>query len=154
MELEELYGKFYKELLAYCTAMTKGGAAAEDLVQETCLRAMTHWGDLQDLSGGQRRSWFYKTARNLFIDQARKQSRETPMEEEYFPLASFQEDLSKAAVAQLIARLPEGEKALFTMRYFEGYNSKELGELFALPAATVRSRLSSAKRRLREWIEE
>ena len=43
---------------------------------------------------------------------------------------------------------------MFTMRYFEGYNARELGEIFDLPAATVRSRLASAKRRLREWIEE
>lgn len=154
MELEELYGKFYKEILAYCAAMTKSAAAAEDLVQETYLRAMTHWGDLEDLSRGQCRAWLYKTARNLFIDQARKQSRETPADEEQLALASFQEDLSQAAVAQLIGRLPEGEKALFTMRYFEGYSARELGEIFVLPPATVRSRLASAKRRLREWIEE
>lgn len=154
MELEELYGKFYKEILAYCAAMTKSAAAAEDLVQETYLRAMTHWGDLEDLSRGQCRAWLYKTARNIFIDQARKQSREAPAEEEQLALASFQEDLSQAAVAQLIGCLPEGEKALFTMRYFEGYNARELGEIFALPPATVRSRLASAKRRLREWIEE
>lgn len=153
MELEELYGKFYKEILAYCAAMTKS-AAAEDLVQETYLRAMTHWGDLEDLSRGQCRAWLYKTARNLFIDQARKQSRETPAEEEQLALASFQEDLSQAAVAQLIARLPEGERTVFTLRYFEGYNAKELGDMFDLPSATVRSRLASAKRRLREWIEE
>lgn len=154
MEIEELYGKFYKDILAYCSAMTKDSAAAEDLVQETYMRAMTHWGDLEDLSRGQRRAWLYRTARNLFIDQVRKQSRETPAEEEQLALAAFQEDLSRAAVGQLIARLPESEKALFTMRYFEGYNSKELGELFDLPPATVRSRLASAKRRLREWIEE
>lgn len=154
MEIEELYGKFYKDILAYCSAMTKDSAAAEDLVQETYMRAMTHWGDLEDLSRGQRRAWLYRTARNLFIDQVRKQSRETPAEEEQLALAAFQEDLSRAAVGQLIARLPDSEKALFTMRYFEGYNSKELGELFDLPPATVRSRLASAKRRLREWIEE
>ncbi len=153
MELEELYGKFYKEILAYCAAMTKS-AAAEDLVQETYLRAMTHWGDLEDLSRGQCRAWLYKTARNLFIDQARKQSREAPAAEEQLALASFQEDLSQAAVAQLIARLPEGERTVFTLRYFEGYNAKELGDMFDLPSATVRSRLASAKRRLREWIEE
>ncbi len=154
MEIEELYGKFYKDILAYCSAMTKDRATAEDLVQETYMRAMTHWEDLEDRSRGQCRAWLYKTARNLFIDQVRKQSRETPAEEEQLALAAFQEDLSQAAVGQLIARLPESEKALFTMRYFEGYNSKELGELFDLPPATVRSRLASAKRRLREWIEE
>lgn len=154
MELEELYGKFYKEIITYCAAMTKNRASAEDLVQETYLRAFTHWEDLEDLSRGQSRAWLYKTARNLFIDQARKQSRETPMKDEYFPLAAFEEDLSQAAVAQLIARLPEGERTVFTLRYFEGYNAKELGDMFDLPSATVRSRLASAKRRLRQWVEE
>ncbi len=154
MELEDLYGRFYRDLLAYCTAMTKNESAAEDLVQETWLRAFTHWEDVEDLSAGQRRAWLYKTARNAFIDQIRKQAREAPTEEERFPPAPFEEDLSQAAVAQLIARLPEGERTVFTLRYFEGYNSKELGELFDLPPATVRSRLSSAKRRLREWIQD
>jgi RNA polymerase sigma-70 factor (ECF subfamily) len=69
-------------------------------------------------------------------------------------VAAVEEDLSQAAVAQLIARLPESEKPIFVMRYFEGYNARELGEIFNLPPATVRSRLASAKRRLREWIRE
>ena len=154
MEIEDLYGKFHRDLLTYCTAMTKSRSSAEDLVQETYLRAFTHWDDVEDLSAGQCRAWLYKTARNLFIDQTRKQSRETPAEEEQLALASFEEDLSQAAVAQLIARLPDTERSIFCLRYFEGYNSKELGELFALPPATIRSRLASAKRRLREWIEE
>ena len=153
MEVQDLYTKHYQELLAYCKAMTKSRSAAEDLVQETFLRAFTHWEDVEDISSGQCRAWLYKTARNLFIDQVRKLARETPTEEEQLSLASFEEDLTQAAVAQLIARLPDAEKSLFTMRYFEGYNSKELGEMFDLPAATVRSRLASAKRRLKGWLE-
>lgn len=154
MEITDLYGDFYKEMLTYCMTLTKNRTSAEDLVQEAYIRAITHWGDLQDLNRSQRRAWLYKTARNLFIDQARKQSRETPAGEEQLSLASFEEDLSQAAVAQLIGRLPENERALFSLRYFEGYNSKELGEIFSLPPATVRSRLSSAKRRLREWLRD
>ena len=150
MEIQELYTEFNQALLTYCRAMSR--ASAEDLVQETYLRAFTHWDDLEDLSAGQCRAWLYKTARNLYIDQVRKQSREAPAEEA--ALAAFEEDLSQAAVAQLIARLPDGERALFTMRYFEGYNARELGELFGLPSATVRSRLASAKKRLRDWITE
>ena len=154
MEITELYGTFYKEMLSYCTALTRRRSAAEDLVQETYLRAITHWADFQDLSRSQSRAWLYKTARNLVIDQSRKQSHETPVEEEQLALAAFEEDLSQAAVAQLIGRLPEGERTLFTMRYFEGYNARELGEIFHLPSATVRSRLASAKNRLRNWINE
>lgn len=154
MEVQDLYAKFYSQLLVYCKAMTKNPSAAEDLVQETFLKVFTHWGDVEDLSENQRRAWLCKTARNLFIDQVRKQSRETPAAEETLALASFEEDLSQAAVAQLVARLPETERALFIMRYFEGYNASELGEIFALPPATVRSRLAAARRRLREWIQE
>ncbi len=154
MEIENLYGKFHRDLLTYCTAMTKSRFSAEDLVQETYLRAFTHCEDIAGLSTNQCRAWLYKTARNLFIDQVRKQSRETSAKEEQLALASFDEDLSQAAVAQLIGRLPDTEKSIFCLRYFEGYNSKELGELFDLPSATIRSRLASAKRRLREWIGE
>ena len=153
MEIQDLYTNFYRELLTYCKAMTKSRASAEDLVQETWLRAFTHWEDVGNLSSGQCRAWLYKTARNRFIDQLREQARETPAGEDTLALASFEEDLSRAAVLQLIARLPNTERSLFTMRYFEGYNSKELGELFALSPATVRSRLASARRRLREWVE-
>ncbi|MBD5130453.1 MAG: RNA polymerase sigma factor, partial [Ruminococcaceae bacterium] len=127
MEIQALYTKFRTELLTYCTSMTKSKSSAEDLVQETYLRAFTHWEAVEDLSTNQCRAWLYKTARNIYIDQVRKQSRETPTEEETLALASFEEDLSKAAVLQLIARLPDAERALFQMRYFEGYNSKELG---------------------------
>ena len=154
MEMEELYGGFYKEILAYCTAMTKSRTAAEDLVQETYVRAFTHWDDFQNLSRCQSRAWLYKTARNLSIDQARRQSRETQADEEQLALSAFEEDLSQTAVLQLVGRLPETERAIFSMRYFEGYNSRELGEIFNLSPATIRSRLASAKRRLREWIEK
>ncbi len=141
-------------MLTYCTALTKNRSTAEDLVQDAYVRAMTHWGDLYKLERSQCRAWLYKTARNLFIDQARRQARETPAEEEQLALASFEEDLSQAAVAQLVGRLPEDERAIFSLRYFEGYNSKELGEIFSLPPATIRSRLASAKRRLREWLKD
>ena len=45
--VEELYTTFRKDLLRYCTAMTQAGA--EDLVQETFLRAMAHLDELEDM---------------------------------------------------------------------------------------------------------
>lgn len=154
MDISQLYGSFYQEMLAYCTSLTKSKSSAEDLVQETYLRAMTHWDSLEDLSTGQCRAWLYKTARNLFIDQTRKLSREAPADDGQLDLASFEEDLSTAAVAQLVGRLPDSERPLFILRYFEGYNARELGDIFSLPPATVRSRLASAKSKLRRWVSD
>ena len=61
-------------------------------------------------------------------------------------------DYGELENAQLLSGLPEEERILFTMRYLEGYNARELGELFGIPPATVRMRLASARKHLqREW---
>ena len=134
--VEELYTDFYDQLLGWCTARVRSPAAAEDLVQETFLRAMDHLEDLEPLN------------------RVRRQARETPAEEEQLALAGFEEDLTAVAVAQLVDRLPETERALFSLRAFAGYNATELGELFDLSPSTVRSRLASARRKLVSWYQE
>ena len=152
MEVQELYTDFRRELTAYAVSMTRNRDMAEDLVQETFLRALTQFDSLRALDQGACRAWLYKTARNLYIDQIRKLSREAPESREMLEQSSYEEDLSGSVVAQLVGRLPESERAIFILRYFEGYNARELGEMFSLPPATVRSRLASAKGRLRQWI--
>lgn len=154
MEVQELYASFHRELTAYAVSMTKDRDLTEDLVQETFLRVLTHLEDLRTLERGPSRAWLYKTARNLYIDQVRKLSREVSENGAALEQAAFEEDLSQSAVAQLVGQLPEAERAIFILRYFEGYNARELGEMFSMPAATVRSRLASAKGRLRAWINE
>ena len=154
MEVHELYMSFHRELTAYAAAMTHDRSSAEDLVQETFLRALSHMDELRPMGQKPCRSWLYKTARNLYIDQVRRLSREVPQSGELLEQAAFEEDLSQGMVAQLVGRLPESERAIFILRYFEGYNARELGEMFSLPPATVRSRLASAKGRLRKWINE
>ena len=149
--VEELYTAFYEELLRYCVSMTGERSTAEDVVQDAYSRAMAHLEDLEVLSRGQRRAWLYKTARNLYIDQIRRRARETCVEEEQLALASFEEDMTRAAVQQLVSRLPESERALFSLRYFAGYNATELGDMFNLPPSTVRARLASARRKLSAW---
>lgn len=151
--VEELYTTFYDELLHYCKALARQQAAAEDLVQETYLRALGHLDSLEDLSRPQRRAWLYRTAKNLYIDRVRKQSRETAVEQEQLELNTFEEDFGAVAVGQLVGRLPESERAIFSLRYFEGYNATELGDLFDLPPSTVRARLASARKKLLDWYQ-
>lgn len=153
VEIQELYTGLHRELTAYAVSMTQDRDMAQDLVQETFLRALTRFDDLRTSDQGQCRAWLYKTARNLYIDQVRKLSREVPESDVMLEQPSYEEDLSQSAVAQLVGRLPESERAIFILRYFEGYNARELGRMFSLPPATVRSRLASAKGRLRQWID-
>jgi len=77
---EELYTDFYDQLLGWCTARVRSPAAAEDLVQETFLRAMDRLEDLEPLNRAQRRAWLYRTAKNLAVDRGRRQDRGAPAE--------------------------------------------------------------------------
>lgn len=151
---EALYTQLYPLLLRYCTALTGDAAAAQDLAQEACLRALTHPDALAQSSPGQCRSWLYKTARNLWIDRLRRAAREAPAPDEQLALAAFEEDFSAVAVRQLLNRLPGEERELFRLRYFEGVDSTRLGEWFGLPPSTVRARLAAARKKLRRWLEE
>lgn len=128
--------------------------SAEDLCQEAYMRALRHIDEFEDLSPGQQKAWLRKVARNLWIDSIRKRSRESYPGEETLELAPFEEDFTKDEVGQLVNGLPPEERALFSMRYLEGYNATELGELFDLPPGTVRSRLSSARKHLKKMLQE
>ena len=152
--MEEFYESDWPGLLRYCITLAHDDSAAQDLAQETFLKFWTHIGDLGELKPEQRKAWLRKTAHNLWIDSVRKSRRMTFPGEEELELASCEEDFTWGEVAWLLDRLPPEEGSLFRLRYFEGYNATELGELFDLPPGTVRSRLSSARRKLKKWLKE
>ncbi len=150
--IEELYATYYHELVDWCSMMVHSQSKAEDLVQEAFVKAMTNIEVLSTLSTKQRRSWLYRTVKNLFIDKVRHTARETLTD--ILPEESLQEDVySTLDSKQLLHVLPEKERLLFTMRYLQGYSSTELGQLFHLPSGTVRAKLSSARKHLREALE-
>lgn len=144
--IEDLYQTHRPWLVRWCAAMTGDPAAAEDIVQDVFLRAMTHIDTLEELSAEQTRAWLRRAAKNRYIDLVRRVQGEPEPEAEL----SYNDDHTASVVASLCMTLPPEEQTLFVMRYFEGYNSTELGELFALSPATVRSRLASARRKLRK----
>jgi RNA polymerase sigma-70 factor (ECF subfamily) len=143
--VEALYEKYYTPLLRFCVSLTHERAAAEDIVQAAFLRVMGDPDTLGALSEPQRRAWLYKTAKNIFIDGVRRAAAAPLPEEE----PERWDDHSRAMVAAFCGRLPEEESSLFCLRYFSGYNSVELGDLFGLSPSTVRAKLTSARRKLR-----
>ena len=151
--MEDLYRQYYQELCAWCCSMTKNLSMAEDLVQEAFLRAMTSWEVFGSLRSSQQRAWLYRTVRNLFVDGMRHAAFETALDES-FAETRESEDYQNIDIALFLGILPEEEKLLFVMRYMQGYNSAELGKLFGMSSGTVRSKLSSARKRLRDALKE
>jgi RNA polymerase sigma-70 factor (ECF subfamily) len=145
-----LYPKYFHELACYAFGFTGDWQTAEDLVQETFLRAMKNTALLEELEEKKCRAWLYKTLRNLFIDLARRKAAEPAMDEE----GSCTDDLSRVSVEQILGKLSLEKRQLVLMRYFSGFNSAEIGTALSLPAATVRTRLAAAVKELKRIYNE
>ena len=150
--IEELIDKQYQSVLGFCRTMTQNDAQAQDLAQETFLRAMQHETQLCTMEPKQQKSWLMRTAKHLFIDQFRKSARES-LTDEISPIPVEDESFSCVDMETLLLCLPEQDRVLFVMRYLYGYRSNELAEMFSMPAGTVRTRLHAARKRLKQQLE-
>lgn len=148
--VEALYSEFSQELYRYTRALTQNEAAAQDLLQEVFLRALSHLEDLEPLGQKQRRAWLYKTARNLYYDQMRRQA--LFQRKMTAPDTLAADEYAAVETRLLLAYLPYDLRILFEKRYFEGYNATELGELYDLPPSTIRSKLRQCRAILRQML--
>lgn len=149
--IEELYEVYYKELIRWSQTMTGNLGLSEELVQEAFMRALLNREVLAGLKEEQCRAWLYRTVKNLYVDYTRRSRRESVMETVPEQVTEDAE-ITELEWQELLASLPDEEGLLFTMRYLQGYNSKQLGEFFDMPPGTVRSKLSSARKHLRDAI--
>ncbi len=153
MTIEELYDELYDELLLWCSSMCGDESLAEDFVQEGFARALINSKTLMPLHNNQQRAWLYRTIKNMYLNHIRHSVFESIAE--YVPeTADLTDEYEKSDVKQFLTILPDVERTLFDMRYFKGYNSTELSRIFNMPAGTVRSKLSSARKKLKNIIKE
>ena len=137
--VEEMYQLYYWELLRYMRRNTSSDAEAEDIVQETFLRALQHEDQIDTMERASCRAWLYRTAKNVQIDRIRHVQAEPEPEETAEP----EEPAEK-----------EGVQKLFWLRYFEGYNASELGRMFKMKPSTVRAKLLGARKTLASFYPE
>ena len=72
--ITELYHVYRAELIKYCCMICGNVSDAEDLLQETFMKAFSNLDLLEELGERQQRAWLYKVARNLFYDACRKRT--------------------------------------------------------------------------------
>lgn len=71
--IDRLYMNYHNELLWYCINLSGNDRAfAEDIVQDTFMRALENAHILNNMPEAKCRSWLYKTAKNIFIDKIRR----------------------------------------------------------------------------------
>jgi RNA polymerase sigma-70 factor (ECF subfamily) len=151
MLVEDLYEKHSEELARFARSIASNEKEAEDLLQDTFLKALTHLHSLSSLSDYQQRAWLFKVLRNLRYDRFRKQRFEVPMKEQDEPEIDT-DDYSAVEMEELLQTLPSDLRDVVYKRYWLGLTSKQIAEPLGLSDATIRYRLRTAISLLRNKI--
>lgn len=152
IELSDLYDEYETMLHRYAVQLTQDRDRADDLVQDTFIRAMGHLELLGLLKPYQRRAWLYRTLKNLFLDELNVRQRQELLASQL----AWQTQEIDPVRAEIISPnpfelVPEQYREVVEKRYILGMNSQQIAEELGIPAATVRSRLHLALKRLRSY---
>ena len=150
---EELYEDHYQELVAYGTRMSGSKELAEDLVQETFVKALMNTETVADLSPSKQRAWLFRTLKNLFFDCYRRVVLENKYEQSWQPEYLEDRGIQKIENAMLLKSINPQDRAIFQLRYFDGYSAEEISQMMNLPPGTIRSKLSRCRKYLKQNLD-
>lgn len=155
---ETLYADFWDKLERFCRRLCRDDGRAEDLAQEVFLKALQNRALFETLNERQAKAWLFAAARNLYCDQVRRSAKEQQLLASLGAAAALGEDETAAAALSgvewnsLLEQLDPGDQLLLTLRYEAGYTAAELARAMGLPPGTVRTRLFSARNRLKQKL--
>jgi RNA polymerase sigma-70 factor (ECF subfamily) len=163
--------EFMPSLYAAALRMTRNPADAEDLVQETYLKAYRAWHTFQQ--GTNLKAWLYRILTNTFINSYRSKKRRPELSEldEVEDLYLYRRlgGLEAAAagrsaedevmdlftdddVKKAIEALPEQFRLAVLLADVEGFSYKEIAEILGIPIGTVMSRLHRGRKGLQKAL--
>ncbi|WP_226669868.1 sigma-70 family RNA polymerase sigma factor [Metabacillus litoralis] len=159
-ELDQLYREYAKPLYYFLLKMSGSSHLAEDLTQETFVRATV---SLSFYDQGDVRGWLFKVARNAYLDEWRRRQRRR-----WIPFVStllqgddmispygmpeeelIQEEENKDLV-RLLSYLPEQYRSILYLREYESFSYVEIQEALDLTENQVKVNLHRARKKLAE----
>jgi RNA polymerase sigma-70 factor, ECF subfamily len=159
---EELAMPLFNQLYNFAHWLTKNGDDAEDLVQETYVKALKGFSSFR--LGTNFRAWMYRILRNTFLT-SRTGLKETttlstdPEEGEPIepvdrdtPESIFMDRSNRRLLEQAIEELPVHYREILLLCDMEEMSYQEISEMLCIPIGTVMSRLSRARKALRSSL--
>lgn len=169
MEFQEEAVVHINSLYNYALHLTMNPDDAEDLVQETYLKAYKFFNSFE--KGTNCKAWLFKILKNNYINRFRKNAREPGkvdydlIKDFYHTIKDTRQDTSEAdsdyfhsllheEVYQALQSLPEEFREVIQLCDIEGFTYEEIANMVESPIGTVRSRLYRGRKLLRAQLEE
>ncbi|MFT3922647.1 MAG: RNA polymerase sigma factor [Myxococcales bacterium] len=171
--MEVLLARYKRPLFNFVLRLVRERGKAEDLLQESFLRMVEHAGSFQGSASV--KTWLFRIARNLCIDEMRKQkhrrhpSLDAPSSSSEGEGQSLYERVAHAGpgpersvvdrdlaqrMSKAIDELPEDQREVFVLRQVQHLSFKEIGDVTGVSENTVKSRMRYALERLQRSLSD
>lgn len=155
--IEELWNSHSAPLYSFALKLTHDRGRAEEIVQDTFIRAIQH-PDSLDGSKGSTRSWLFTVAKNLILDKWRRDTLAREATPRYKDTDTYIDELDQAIdswiVSEALQKLSSEHREVLYHSVFLGRSVKETSESLDIPQGTVKSRTFYALRSLRLTLDE
>ena len=153
--IADLFEASRDQLFRFALSLCKRLDRADDLLQETFLRALKHSHTLAGMNRFQRQAWLKRVLRNRFFDEERSRKRASAAVIEMIRHAHRSSDSTGFVhFDEILDQVPTRYRDAIEKRYRLGMTSTEIGQELGIPAATVRSHLHQGIRWLRNRMAE
>jgi RNA polymerase sigma-70 factor, ECF subfamily len=158
--MKALYDEHAGPLWRYALRLTGDASRAEDVVQETLLRAWQHPEVIGDTERSAR-AWLFTVARNMIIDERRSPRFRNvvgSLDESGAPEQSAPDEVDSALdrllIADAMAQMSPEHRAVVERSYYRGWTTAQIAADLEIAEGTVKSRLHYAVRSLRLTLQE
>ncbi|MEP6828622.1 MAG: sigma-70 family RNA polymerase sigma factor, partial [Aestuariivirga sp.] len=143
-------------LRAFGLSLTARGDQADDLVQETLMKAWKHCDSFEP--GSNMKAWLYTILRNEFYTQLRKRKREVEDADGFYSSkvavrAEQEGHLDMADLRDALAKLPEDQREAVILVGASGFSYEEAAEICKVAVGTIKSRVNRGRAKLVELLD-
>ncbi len=157
----KLINAYQRRIFHFIRGMVRNNEDAEDLTQEVFVKAFFNIRSLKSASSF--KSWLFRIAYNLTLDNIRKKrpkvvDTEEHLHESYIdssnPKQELNRDHMRSHVKRCLDLMPEQQRNILVLCDLEGLSYQEISESLNIPFGTVQSRIFYARKKLRELLEK
>jgi RNA polymerase sigma-70 factor (ECF subfamily) len=153
-----LYKEYFQRIYRYCKVNIFRSDLAEDITQETFIRAWKALPKFKQTETGTFQAYLFRIARNLIIDLSRKkkeftleQYQEIEIEEDIAGQIDKKDELTK--VKSALAHLDDIDRQIVVLRYFEEMSHKECATIIGIKEGALRVRTIRVLKKIKNIIE-
>ncbi len=154
--LNKIYAMYQRELYLYIFSLCRNREVAEDLLQETFLKALLSLSSQHSNV----RAWLYMVARNLYFNYIKKEKGKADLDE-IRELPSAESDVagqiilreSNRILYEALQTLTQVKREVLVLQYFGGLSQKEIAAVLHISPENVRVQSLRGKREIKKYME-